>query len=146
MLDKLKKIHGNKTAAKRRGRGYGSGKGGHTTGTGMKGQKARKSNSIPRGFEGGQVPLYKRLPQLGGFKNKTTKDIAGVSLVRLMKFKSDTTITPKMLVDEKILRYLPKHGVKLLSHDGFNKKMTFKGFKFSEGAKQLIEKIGGKIE
>ncbi|MFA6981561.1 MAG: uL15 family ribosomal protein, partial [Patescibacteria group bacterium] len=77
-LSKLEKIKGNKKRGKRRGLGYGSMKGGHTTGSGQKGQKARGKVSL--GFEGGQTPMYKQLPTMGGFRNPTSKSVTGVPL------------------------------------------------------------------
>ena len=109
-LKRLPKTRVIKTG-KRLGRGIGSGKGGHTVGRGTKGQKAR--NTVSLGFEGGQVPLYKKLPQMGGFKNPTKKDILTISLEKLNVFKEGSEITPKSLVEKGIIRKIPGNSVKI---------------------------------
>lgn len=144
-LSNLKKIKGNKKQRKRRGRGYGSGIGGHTTGTGTKGQNSRAGNSKPFAFEGGQVPLYKKLPKIGGFKNPAKKDVVAVTINKFNVFKEGSEITPKNLVEKGILNKLPKHGVKILNTGTLGKKLTFKGFLVSKGAKEQIEQVGGSL-
>jgi len=141
MLDKLKPTVSKE--GKRVGRGYGSGKGGHTTGRGTKGQKAR--NKVRVGFEGGQVPLYKRLPQIGGFRNPTKKGILGVSLDRLNVFKDGDKIKPENLVEAGIVKKAPAHGIKLLASGKLEKKLKLEGFLASEGAKKEIEKSGSEL-
>jgi len=141
-LHTLTKLKGNKKPAKRIGRGIGSGVGGHTVGRGQKGQKSRAGKSIPRGFEGGQVPLYKKLPQIGGFKNKNKKRIFAIPLSFFNSFKGGSEITPKDVISGK--KY--KDGVKILSSDKFAKKLTFKGFMFSAKAREMIEKAGGTVQ
>ena len=123
----------------------GSGKGSHTVGRGTKGQKARKGKKINPGFEGGQVPLYKRLPQIGGFKNHRSKKITAVSLVRLNVFNEGEEITPFSLVEKKIIKGVPRHGVKLLSSDEFYKKLVLKGFLYSESALKKLQESGSKV-
>lgn len=140
-LNKL--IKTAKKSAKRRGRGYGSGKGGHTIGRGAKGQKAR--NNVPVGFEGGQIPLYKKLPQLGGFKNPTKKEIGTVSLAKLNVFKDGSKVTPEKLIEKGIFKKLPKYGVKILATGELDKKLTLKGFLASKAAIEKIEKSGSKL-
>lgn len=142
MLNNLPKTKQFKKS-KRVGRGYGSGKGGHTTGRGTKGQKAR--GTVNLGFEGGQVPLYKRLPQIGGFRNPTKKDIVSVSLSKLNVFKDESVVTPKDLIEKNIISRLPKNGVKILANGELGKKLELKGFLASESAKKKIEKSGSKI-
>lgn len=144
-LSKLKRIETNKKRKKRVGRGMGSGKGGHTVGSGMKGQKSRSGNSMPFGFEGGQVPLYKKLPKMGGFRNPATKSIATFSLKVLNIFKEGDTVTPAKLIEQGIIKKLPKHGIKLLNKGSLEKKVNVKGFRLSTGAIEAIEKAGGKI-
>ncbi len=139
-LKKLKKLNGNKTKKKRLGRGYGSGKGGHTVGKGMKGQKSRQGNSIPYGFEGGQVPLFKKLPKIGGFSNPTKKQIKGVNILSFNVFNDGDVVTPEMLVEKGIIRSVPKHGVKILGGGDLKKKIELKGFLFSQSAKDKLEK------
>ncbi len=141
-LDRLTKAKLFKSS-KRRGRGFGSGKGGHTVGRGTKGQKSR--NKVAVGFEGGQVPLYKRLPRVGGFKNPTRKSIVSVSISRLNIFKDGSTVTPENLVEMKIIKRVPKHGVKLLGTGDLEKKLTVQGFYTSGAALEKIEKSGSKI-
>jgi len=145
-LSGIMKIQGNKGSGKRRGRGYGSGRGGHTVGFGTKGQKARGKGKVPQGFEGGQTPLYKRLPRWGGFRNPTAKDIKGVSLFKFNAFKDGQDVVPEDLVKAGILRKLPRHGVKVLNKGLLKKKVVFKGFLFSKSAEEEVKKVGGKIE
>ncbi len=131
---------------KRIGRGYGSGKGGHTTGYGTKGQKARSGKNIPVGFEGGQVPLYKRIPKRSGFKNKGRKDVVAVSLVKLNLFKDGEEVTPISFVEKKIINKVPKGGVKILANGELHKKLAISGCAFSSEAKKKIEKSGSTIK
>ena len=145
MLSNLGKIKGNKSKKKRRGRGIGSGVGGHTTGSGHKGQKSRSGANIPVGFEGGQVPLYKRLPSLGGFRNTHAKKIVAIPLWKLNSFADGSEITPEVLVEENIINCVPKDGVKILGNGEISKKLKVKGFKLSSSAKEKIEKAGGKV-
>lgn len=140
-LSKLKKQK-QITSSKRVGRGYGSGKGGHTVGKGMKGQGSRSGKGIPFGFEGGQVPLYKKMPKIGGFKNKNTKEIVGVSISKLNLFENNTEVTPKDLVTKNIISKLPKHGVKLIGNSEVSKKLTLTGFIYSNSAQQKLESAG----
>lgn len=144
-LSNLPKIKGNKKRRIRVGRGMGSGKGGHTVGKGMKGQKSRSGNSIPTGFEGGQVPLYKKLPKIGGFRNPNAKQIKGITLDKFNVFKAGSEVTPNDLVEKKIFKKLPKHGVKILNRGSLDKKLNFKGFLYTKGAKQAIEESGGTL-
>lgn len=143
-LHKLVRIKGNKRKAKRLGRGYSSGRGGHTTIRGAKGQKAR--GKVSQGFEGGQTPLYKRLPRFGGFRNPTKRHVASVSLFKFNGFKAGTTVTPKHLIEKGILKKIPFGGVKILKKGSLKKKLTFEGFIFSEGARKAVEKVDGTIK
>jgi large subunit ribosomal protein L15 len=145
-LNKLGKLKGNSTQSKRKGRGIGSGKGGHTVGFGMKGQKSRSGNSIPYGFEGGQVPIFKKLPQIGGFKNPTKKHITAITISRLNAFDDKSVVTPKEVVEKGIVKKMPKHGIKLLLGGEMEKKITVRGFLISEGAKIKLEKSGCVVE
>ena len=134
-----------KKSAKRVGRGYGSGKGGHTSGRGTKGQNARKGHKFGLGFEGGQVPLFKRLPQLGGFKNHNSKVVLTVYTSDLNKFKGGEELTPKVLMEKGIISYIPRYGVKILKGGELKKKLVLKGFAFSKGAREEVEKSGSSI-
>jgi large subunit ribosomal protein L15 len=141
-LEKLK----TKDKKKIIGRGRGTGKGGHTVGRGHKGQKARKGGSkFYLGFEGGQQPLYKKMPEIGGFKSHTSKEITVVSLNVFSNFKDGQVVTPETLLENKIIKKIPVGRVKILSDGALSKKLTFKGFKASSKAKEKIEKSGSHI-
>ncbi|MFZ5424703.1 MAG: 50S ribosomal protein L15 [Patescibacteria group bacterium] len=146
-LSKIKKIKGNKTKSLRVGRGTSSGKGGHTVGKGMKGQKSRSGYNIPVGFEGGQVPLYKKLPTIGGFKNPNSKDIKTIDITKLNLFENGTEVTPASLVQKGIINKIPGYCVKVLAKgEGvLGKKLTLKGFTASKKAAELIEKSGSTL-
>jgi large subunit ribosomal protein L15 len=144
-LHNLTRIKGNKSKRTRVGRGIGSGHGGHTSGKGNKGQKARTGNSIPRGFEGGQVPLYKKLPKIGGFKSKKRGNFVAVKLESFNRFAAGEEVTPQKLITEGILQNKTYVDVKILKTGKVAKKLTFKGFSFSKTAKQAILKSGGNI-
>ena len=126
----------------RRGRGHGSGNG-KTAGKGHKGQKAR--SGAPRiGFEGGQMPLYRRLPKRG-FTNPNSKDIEAIGIGKLEVFDNDTEVTVDKLIEAGIIKKA-KDGVKVLNKGTLTKKLTVKVNAFSEGAKAKIEELGGKAE
>ena len=142
-LSNLTKLKGKRRKAKRIGKGIGSGKGGHTSSRGQKGQKSRSGHNIPVGFEGGQVPMYKKIPHTGGFRNSHDLDIVGINVRRLNVFKEGETITPQILFDQGYISYLPEHGVKVLGDGEVSKKLTLEGFLYSAAAKAKIEKLGG---
>lgn len=142
-LNQLPKIRFGKK--KRIGRGYGSGKGGHTVGFGSKGQKSRGRGKVPLGFEGGQSPLYKKMPKISYFKSSEKRKTAEVSLVDFNMFKDDEKITPDKLVEKGIINKVPRGGVKILSNGNLHKKLEIEGFKISKGAREKIEKAGSKI-
>ncbi|MCR4605774.1 MAG: 50S ribosomal protein L15 [Eubacterium sp.] len=126
----------------RRGRGHGSGNG-KTAGKGHKGQKAR--SGAPRlGFEGGQLPLYRRLPKRG-FTNINSKEIVGIGLDRLNAFDDGAEVDVKALIEKGIVKN-PKDGVKILSSGKLEKKLTVKVNAFSKSAAEAIEAAGGKAE
>lgn len=123
----------------RRGRGHGSGNG-KTAGKGHKGQKAR--SGAPRlGFEGGQMPLYRRIPKRG-FLCYNRLDIVAINLSTLEKFDNGLTITEDMLVENGIIKN-KKDGVKILGGGDFSKKLNVEAYAFSKSAKEKIEKLGG---
>ena len=126
----------------RRGRGHGSGNG-KTAGKGHKGQKARSGATRP-GFEGGQMPLYRRLPKRG-FTNRNTLDIEAINVSALERFDNDTEVTIDTLIETGIIKSV-KDGVKILGNGELTKKLTVKANAFSEGAKAKIEAVGGKAE
>ena len=126
----------------RKGRGHASGNG-KTAGKGHKGQKARSGATRP-GFEGGQMPLYRRLPKRG-FTNINSKTIIGINVSALEKFENDTVVTVETLLESGIVKN-PKDGVKILGNGELTKKLTVKVNAFSEGAKAKIEALGGTCE
>lgn len=126
----------------RRGRGHGSGNG-KTAGKGHKGQKAR--SGAPRiGFEGGQMPLYRRLPKRG-FTNINSKNIVGINVSALERFDNDAVVTVEELLAAGVIKN-PQDGVKILGNGELTKKLTVKVNAFSEGAKSKIEALGGTCE
>ena len=126
----------------RRGRGHGSGNG-KTAGKGHKGQKARSGAPRP-GFEGGQMPLYRRIPKRG-FTNINTKNIVGINVTALERFDDDTVVTVETLLEAGVIKN-PRDGVKILGNGEITKKLTVKVNAFSEGAKSKIEAAGGTCE
>ncbi len=126
----------------RRGRGHGSGNG-KTAGKGHKGQKARSGAPRP-GFEGGQMPLYRRLPKRG-FTNRNTLDIEAINVSALERFDNDTEVTIETLIEAGVIKSA-KDGVKVLGNGELTKKLNVKVNAFSEGAKAKIEALGGKAE
>ena len=126
----------------RRGRGHGSGNG-KTAGKGHKGQKAR--SGAPRiGFEGGQMPLYRRLPKRG-FLNRNTKEIVAINVSALEVFENGQTVTIDAMKEIGIIKN-PKDGVKILGNGELTKSLTVQANAFSESAKEKIESLGGKAE
>ena len=126
----------------RRGRGHGSGNG-KTAGKGHKGQKARSGAPRP-GFEGGQMPLFRRLPKRG-FKNRNSKDIVGINVSALDRFDDGAVVDVQALKDSGLIKK-ERDGVKILGTGDLNKKLTVRVNAFSEGAKTKIEAAGGTAE
>ena len=126
----------------RRGRGHASGNG-KTAGKGHKGQKARSGAARP-GFEGGQMPLYRRLPKRG-FTNRNTKEIIGINVDMLETFDAGAEVTVETLIEAGIVKN-PRDGVKILGNGELTKKLTVKVNAFSESAKSKIEALGGTCE
>ncbi len=142
-LSNLRPAAGSKHSdAFRRGRGHGSGNG-KTAGKGHKGQKARSGAPRP-GFEGGQMPLYRRLPKRG-FTNRNSREIVGINVNVLERFDNDAVVTVETLIESGIVKN-PRDGVKILGNGELTKKLTVKVNAFSEGAKTKIEAAGGKAE
>ena len=144
---KLHELRPNEKAFKTRkrvGRGPGSGLG-KTSGRGQKGQNARSGGGVRPGFEGGQLPLFRRLPKRG-FSNAKFKTVyAVINLSDLNKFEDGAVVTPEILKEMGILKN-QLNGVKVLGNGKLEKKLTVKAHKFSESAKESIEKMGGKAE
>lgn len=143
MLNELKPVPGARHSKKRIGRGTGSGHG-KTAGKGNKGQNARSGGGVRPGFEGGQIPLFQRLPKRG-FNNINRKEYAIINLDDLNVFEDGTVVTPDLLIDAKIIKDT-KSGVKVLGNGTLNKKLTVKAQKFSASASEEIAKAGGTVE
>ena len=142
-LSNLRPAEGSKHSDNfRRGRGHGSGNG-KTAGKGHKGQKARSGAPRP-GFEGGQMPLYRRIPKRG-FTNRNTKEIVAINLNALEVFENDAVVSVETLIEAGIVKN-PKDGVKILGNGELTKKLTVKANAFSATAVAKIEANGGKAE
>ena len=142
-LDELQPAEGSKFAPKRVGRGIGSGTG-KTSGKGHKGQNARSGGGVRPGFEGGQMPLYRRLPKRG-FKNIFAKQYVSINVEDLNKLEDGTEVTAEVLKEAGIISKTID-GVKILGRGEVTKKLTVKVAKYSASAKEKIEKAGGKAE
>ena len=141
-LSSLKAAEGSRKDRFRKGRGHGSGNG-KTAGKGHKGQKARSGAPRP-GFEGGQLPLYMRLPKRG-FTNINSKEIVAFNVDKLEKFNDGDVVTIDALLEKGIISN-PKDGVKVLGNGELTKKLTVQVNAFSKSAVQKIEALGGKAE
>ena len=142
-LHNLANAQGAKTKAYRKGRGMGSGNG-KNAGTGNKGQKSRSGGLKAPGFEGGQTPLYRRLPKFG-FTNNGRKEYAIVNVSSLNKFKEGTVVNPALLIEAGLVKK-EFDGVKILGNGELTVKLTVQANKFSKSAVAAIEKLGGKAE
>lgn len=143
-LSNLRPAEGSKQSDNfRRGRGHGSGNG-KTAGKGHKGQKARSGGGVRPGFEGGQMPLYRRIPKRG-FTNRNSKEIIGINMSALEIFENDTVVSIETLMEKGIVKN-PKDGVKILGNGELTKKLTVQANAFSAAAKEKIEALGGKAE
>ena len=142
-LHELSPAVGSKRIAKRIGRGHGSGQG-KTAGKGHKGQKARSGGGVRPGFEGGQMPLQRRVPKRG-FNNIFAKKIIAVNVGSLNVFEDGATVDAQALMDAGIVKK-EYDGLKILSNGKLTKKLNVKASAFSESAKQKIEEAGGKAE
>ena len=142
-LSELRPAEGSKHSDNfRRGRGHGSGNG-KTAGKGHKGQKARSGAPRP-GFEGGQMPLYRRIPKRG-FTNRNSKTIVGINVSALEVFDNDAVVSVETLIEQGIVKN-PRDGVKILGNGELTKKLTVQANAFSAGAVAKIEALGGKAE
>lgn len=142
-LHELKPAPGSRKERNRVGRGIGSGNG-KTAGRGHKGQKARSGGGVRLGFEGGQTPLFQRLPKRG-FTNINRKEYAVVNLEALNRFEDGTEVTPELLIESGLVKS-EKAGIKILGNGNVEKKLTVKAHKFSSAAKEAIEAVGGQTE
>ncbi|MCS0674564.1 50S ribosomal protein L15 [Cytobacillus firmus] len=142
-LHELKPAEGSRQERKRKGRGIGSGNG-KTAGKGHKGQNARSGGGVRPGFEGGQTPLFQRLPKRG-FTNVNRKEYAVVNLDALNRFEDGAEVTPELLIETGVVSN-EKAGIKILAKGKVEKKLTVKAHKFSSAAKEAIEAAGGQTE
>ncbi|MFZ3578107.1 50S ribosomal protein L15 [Virgibacillus sp. DJP39] len=142
-LHEMKAAKGSRKERNRVGRGMSSGNG-KTSGRGTKGQNSRSGGGTRPGFEGGQMPLFQRLPKRG-FTNIHRKEFAVVNLDTLNRFEDGTEITPELLLEEGVVSKL-KAGIKILGNGTVEKKFTVKAHKFSASAKEAIEAAGGQTE
>ena len=142
-LHDLRAVEGAKSNRKRRGRGTATGQG-KTGGRGMNGQKSRSGGSVKLGFEGGQMPLYRRIPKRG-FTNIWRKEYEIVNVETLNRFEAGTVVTPELLVEKGIVKQV-KDGVKILGNGNLDRALTVKAEKFTKSALEKIEAAGGKAE
>ena len=142
-LHELSPAPGSTKDVKRKGRGHGSGNG-KTAGKGHKGQNARSGGGVRPGFEGGQMPLYRRIPKRG-FTNIFAKQYAEVKLTDLNKFEDGTVVTPQLLKESGVIRKI-YDGVVVLGTGSIEKKLTVQAARVTKGAKEKIEAAGGKVE
>ncbi|EKC6409393.1 50S ribosomal protein L15 [Staphylococcus pseudintermedius] len=142
-LHELKPSEGSRKLRNRVGRGAGTGNG-KTSGRGQKGQKARSGGGVRPGFEGGQLPLFRRIPKRG-FTNINRKEYAIVNLDHLNQFEDGTEVTPELLIETGVVKN-EKAGIKVLGNGSLEKKLTVKAHKFSASAKAAIEAKGGAQE
>ena len=142
-LHELSPVGGSTFEGKRNGRGHGSGNG-KTGGRGHKGQKARSGGKVRVGFEGGQMPLVRRVPKRG-FNNVFAKPLTAVNLAALNAFEDGAVVDAAALIEAGIISACP-YGLKVLANGTLTKKVTVKAASFSESAKEKIEQAGGKAE
>ncbi len=142
-LSELSPVEGSTQVAKRKGRGIGSGNG-KTGGRGHKGQKARSGGKIRIGFEGGQMPLARRVPKRG-FNNIFAKPLTAVNIAALNAFEDGAVVDAAALIEAGVINSCP-NGLKILANGTLTKKLTVKAAAFSESAKEKIEQAGGKTE
>lgn len=143
-MQDLRPAYGSTSTRRRVGRGIGSGLG-KTAGKGHKGQKARSGGKIRRGFEGGQTPLYRRIPKRGFNNSVFATEYAIINVSDLEKFENGTVVNMELLLNEGIIRN-PKAGLKVLGNGTLTKNLTVEAKKVSNSAREKIEACGGKIE
>ena len=142
-LHKLSPVEGSTHVGKRKGRGHGSGNG-KTGGRGHKGQHARSGGKTRVGFEGGQMPLARRVPKRG-FNNIFAKPLTAVNLTAFNGFEDGAVVDAAALIEAGVIASCP-YGLKVLANGALTKKVTVKAAAFSESAKEKIEQVGGKAE
>ena len=144
-LDKLKPAKGSVRGRKRVGRGPGSGWG-KTSGRGEKGQKSRSGFGQKQGFEGGQMPLHRRVPKRGFTNARFKKEFTEVNVLKLEIFEPGTIVTPELLLERGIIKKLGDNGLKVLAKGKLSKALTVKAHRFSAGAQAAITGAGGRTE
>ena len=142
-LHELRAVPGATRAPKRKGRGTGTGNG-TTAGRGMNGQKSRSGGGVRLGFEGGQMPLYRRIPKRG-FTNIWGTEYTVLNVSDLNRFEAGSTVTPESLKEAGLAKQV-KDGIKILGNGSLDKSLTVKANKFSKSAIEKIESAGGKAE
>lgn len=145
-LSSLIKLGGYNKSSRRVGRGYGSTKGGHTSGSGMKGQKSRTGGKTKQWFEGGQTPLVHKMPYRGGFINHAQKTVLSVNLGKISendKLNSLKSITPEVLMTNGLIKTTKFDSIKILGKGEFKSKIDFKDFQYSKKAIEKIKAAGG---
>ncbi|MDV3429262.1 MAG: 50S ribosomal protein L15 [Bacillota bacterium] len=142
-LHELRPAEGARKAPKRVGRGTGSGLG-RNSGKGEKGQNSRSGGGVRLGFEGGQMPLFRRIPKRG-FNNIFAKEYVSINVDRLNVFENGTEVTPEVLLERRVVSKLCD-GIKILGDGELTKSLTVKATKFSKAAAEKIEAAGGKVE
>ena len=142
-LHELRAVEGATKARKRRGRGTATGQG-KTGGRGMNGQKSRSGGGVRLGFEGGQMPLYRRIPKRG-FTNIWGTEYTVLNVSDLNRFEAGTTVTPELLKENGLAKQV-KDGIKILGNGEIEKNLTVQAHKFSKTAVEKIESAGGKAE
>lgn len=142
-LHELRAVDGATKAPKRKGRGTGTGNG-TTAGRGMNGQKSRSGGGVRPGFEGGQMPLYRRIPKRG-FTNIWGTEYTVLNVSDLNRFEAGSTVTPEALKEAGLAKQV-KDGIKILGNGNLDKSLTVKANKFSKTAIEKIESAGGKAE
>ena len=143
-LHELKPAKGAVKAKRRLGRGTATGQG-KTAGRGQKGQKSRSGGGVRVGFEGGQMPLYRRLPKRG-FSNPNKKVFTEVNVELLNRFENGTVVTAELLKSTGAISKIEKDGVKILGEGNLERAITVQAAKFTASAQEKIEKAGGKAE
>lgn len=142
-LHELRAAEGSTKNRKRRGRGHATGQG-TTGGRGMNGQKSRSGGGVRLGFEGGQMPLYRRIPKRG-FTNVFGKEYTEINVEALNRFEAGTVVTEQLLKEEGLVKQV-KDGVKVLGNGNLEKGITVQAAKFTKSAAEKIEAAGGKAE
>lgn len=142
-LHELRAVPGATKAPKRKGRGTATGQG-KTAGRGMNGQKSRSGGGVRLGFEGGQMPLYRRIPKRG-FTNLFGTEYTAINVEELNRFEAGTEVTPELIIEAGMAKQV-KDGIKILGNGTLEKALTVKAQKFSKSAIEKIEAAGGKAE